>query len=122
MARRADTGGFVDPHPDVAFAADYRLAGVNPHSHLHVRAVGPGVSRKRILCSDGARDGILRARKGNEEGVALGIYLAAVELGERRPEQAMVLLEYVRIAGAESLEQARRPLDVGEEERDGAGR
>ena len=112
----------MDTQPDVAVTPDYRLASVEPHSHPHVHAVGPGLSRKSLLCRDGARDGILRARKGNEEGVALGIDLAAVELGEHPPEQAMVLLEHVRIAGAESLEQARRPLDVGEEERDRASR
>jgi hypothetical protein len=37
-------------------------------------------------------------------------------------EQAMVLFEHLRIAGAESLEQPRRTLDIGKEEGDGARR
>jgi hypothetical protein len=112
----------VDAQPDVAVAPDDRLAGVEAHSHPHVHAARPSVSGKGLLCRDGTRDRIFRAGKGNEQGVALGIDLAAVEVGEHAPEHAMVLLKHVRIAGPESLEQARRPLDVGEEERDRAGR
>jgi hypothetical protein len=122
VTRRAHAGGRVDAQPDVAVSPDDWLTGVEPHSHSHVDVVGPGVGRKGLLRSDGARDGILSAGKGNEQGVALVVDLAAVELGEHLPEQTMVLLEDVRIAGAKSLEQASRSLDVGEEKCDCARR
>jgi hypothetical protein len=56
------------------------------------------------------------AREGYEERVALGVDLDAVVPRESVAEHPAVLGEDVRVAVTELLEQARRALDVGEEE------
>jgi hypothetical protein len=54
---------------------------------------------------------------------SLGVDLDAAVLRERAADHAPVLLELLRVARrAELLEQPRRPVHVGEQERDRAGR
>ncbi len=114
-----DARGPMDAEPDVAALAGDRLSRVDPYSHHDPHAVGPRVASQRPLDSDGGGDGVTRVRKGHEEGVALRVDLAPAPLCERRPQQLLVLDEHVVIPlTAERLEQRRRALDVGEEERD----
>ena len=61
-------------------------------------------------------------REGDEKRVSLGVDLVAAVLGEGLAQDALVLREHLAVALAQLLEQPRRPLDVREEEGDGADR
>lgn len=67
----------VDAEAHVPFAARVWLARVHAHPHANLRAVRPGVALKRDLRIDRACDRIARARKRDEERVALGVDLTA---------------------------------------------
>ena len=71
---------------------------------------------------NGGEERLACTRKCDEEGVALGIDFVAAVGGEGGPEQALMLGEHLRIALTKLLEKPRRPLDIGEEERDRAAR
>ena len=64
-----------------------------------------------------------RGREGDEERVALRVHLDATMRRERLAQRPAVLRERVsRRRRSETVQQPRRALHVGEEERDGAGR
>ncbi len=107
-----DPRALVDVEADIALAGHGRLAGVDPDPNPH----GSAVERGLAFCSRG--HGVGRAREGYEERIALGVDLDAVVPRERVAEHPAVLGEDVRVAVTDLLEQARRPFDVGEEERD----
>src|SRR5204862_3348745 len=75
----------------------------------------------RGLSVGGRRQRIAGPRERDEERVALGVDLDPAVLGERSPQSAPVLGQRIRIRVAELVQQAGRPLDVREEEGDGAG-
>ena len=77
---------------------------------------------QRKLALDGREKRISRARERDEERVSLRIDLVAAVGGESGSKQALVIGQHVAIAIAELLDEPRRPLDVGEEKRDRAGR
>ena len=63
-----------------------------------------------------------RPSERQEERVALGVDLDAAVAGERVAQHAPMLRQRLGVAlPTQVVEQARRTLDVGEEERDGAG-
>ena len=68
------------------------------------------------------RQCLLCPRESDEEGVALRVDLDAAVAPECLAQNAAVFSERLRIAIAELLHQPRRAFDVGEEERDRAGR
>ena len=74
----------------------------------------------RLRCSE---QRLARIGEGEVEGVALHLHLHSTLAGERLPEQAAVMFErsYVCLF-AEPLQQPRRALNVGEEQRDSAAR
>ena len=87
----------------------------------HPHADRPGL--ERALAVEGGRGGAGRGREGDEERVALRVDLDAAVRREGGAQDAPVLGERLRVAlGAERVQQPRRALDVGEEERDGAVR
>jgi hypothetical protein len=122
VAGGGDARGAVDAHPDVALAADGRLAGVNAHPHTQLAAAGPFMCGQRLLRVDSGADGVLRAAKRREERVALRVDLGAVVGCERVANDPLVVGERGRVVVAQLSEQARRALDVGEEEGDCPGR
>ena len=68
-------------------------------------------------------DGRLGAGEDGEERVALGLDLDPRGRRQGGPDDRLVGLQQVRPGGrAEALHEPGRALDVGEEERDGAGR
>jgi hypothetical protein len=111
-----DPGRTVDVHADVALVRHLRLARVQSHPHAH-----PTICERalRLLCSRGP---IVRALERNEERVALRVDLDAVVAPERLPQQPTMVRQDVDVAVTELLEESRRALDVGEEQRDGSGR
>ena len=97
-----------------------RLARVHAHPDAKALALRPGVGLERALGGNGGRNGVPRTLEGVEERVALRVELAAAARAEGVADDPPVLGERLGVAVAEPLEQARRPLDVGEDEGDGA--
>jgi hypothetical protein len=75
-------------------------------------ALGPTLGRERPLRADRSGHCVARPCERDEEGVTLGVDLAAVVLVERRPQQAPMLGEHLGVAAAQPRQQPCRPLDV----------
>jgi hypothetical protein len=106
----------VDVRADVASLAHDRLARVHADPHAHRPVAEPRESLER------RRDCVARRGERDEERVPLRVDLDPAVPFEGVAKCPAVLLEHVRVPlGAELVEQLRRALDVGEEERDGAG-
>jgi hypothetical protein len=119
--RGSDSRRPVHAEPDVAVLAVRRLAGMDAHPDAQLSAVGPFVLRERSLAVDGCGYGVLGAPEGDEERIALRVDLVAPMGLERLTEESLVLCQRLPVVPAEPLQQARRPLDVREEEGDGSG-
>ena len=117
VCERSHSSPAVHVDSDVALAGRRGNARVQPHTHRD----RPG--RERLVgCECGCRSPG-RGGKGDEERIALRVHLDSIVIGERRTEHAAMLGERVRVvARAERVQQARRSLDVGEQERHRAGR
>ena len=120
VAGGRNTSGLVNAEPDVAILADARLARVQPHPHLDLDPVGPGVRGEITLSIDCRCDSVLASLEGDEERVALGVDLPAVVCRERGSQDALMLGEHVAVDAAQLLQQLGRAFDVGEEKRDGS--
>jgi hypothetical protein len=103
----------------VLITVSHGLSGVNPHSNLDLYALRPAVSKERQLRLDGSEHGVPGARESHKKGVPLSVDLVTVMGGECCPQEALVVGEHERVAIAQLLHQARRPLNVREEKRDG---
>ena len=106
MAGGANARRAVDAEADIALCADCWLASVNTHAHAEFCALGPAVLRKRALGFDGRGDRVLRAWKGDEEGVALRVDLTTAVLVECLPQNSLMLGERLGVAFAQLLQQA----------------
>ena len=114
VAGRGDAGGPVNVRTDVALVGQKRRPRVEAHPHRDLQTV-LGFPRR----GDSSRSG----RKRDEEGVPLRIYLDPAVAGAGLAQHAPMLCQRLRIAlRPELVQQLRRPLHVGEEERNGAGR
>jgi hypothetical protein len=111
----------VDVDPDVVVAGDERISGVQAHANAHI-AVGPAVRGQSALPLLRRRERLRRIREGNEEAIALRIDLDASVSLEALSEQTPVIRQSLGVSVAERLQEARRPLDVGEEEGNAARR
>ena len=106
----------------VPLLTDRGLARVEPHPDAHGLTAGPRVLRMLLLHLGRGGDCIAGAGEGEEERVTLGVDLdAAVQLEERRANDAAMLGEQLRVAIAESLQECGRAFDVREDEGDRAG-
>jgi hypothetical protein len=115
MSGRGDARSQVHVGPDVALRGQVGRAGVEAHAHPD-RARG-----ERRLCRGGRAERPRRGWEDDEEGIALGIDLDAAARAERRPQDAAMLPECLRIClRAELVQQLGRALDVGEQEGDRA--
>jgi hypothetical protein len=99
----------IDAH--VAFARDERLPGMHPHSHTN------RTDLESFLTFGRSSNRIARTRKRNEERITLRVDLEASVPNEHLPEHTPVLGQRLRVPVAEFVQQPRRPLDVGEDER-----
>jgi hypothetical protein len=92
----------MDPHPD-------------PDLGLRL----PWLGREPALRVRGGHGGVRSALEDDEERIAFGPDLDAARGAERVTEEGSVPLEERAVPdGTERLRQARRALDVGEQERD----
>ena len=120
VARRADARRADDVEAEVALVADGRLAGVQAHPHPHLGALGPVVCAESALGRNRAGDRLRCARERVEERVALRVDFRAALRAQVLAEEPPVLADDFAVVVTERLEQPRRALDVGEEERDRA--
>jgi len=96
---------------------------VHPHSHLDHGIGAPVLRRERGLSGDGRGYGSAGAAEDGEERVALAVDPAPAGRFEGGADQAVVRGKDLPVPIAtERLQQLRRPLDVREDEGDGAGR
>jgi hypothetical protein len=72
------------------------------------------------LRSHGGRHRVPGPPEGDEEGVPFAVHLATIVLRERRTQDSMMLGKRLDIATTQPRQEPGRPLDVREEERDGA--
>jgi len=106
---------------DVPLFRGLWFAGMHPHAHTYVRLVWPASAEERALSDEGCLNRVNRTLENHEESIALGIDFVAVPLLKCHAQQVPALFEHAGITLAQPLEQARGPLDVGEEQRHGAG-
>ena len=118
VSGRTDPCRSMHTETDITVFAHDRLGRVQPHADAHMRSFRPLVRCQPSLSGERGRGGILRAAECHEEGVPLGVDFAATRLFKGSPENALMLFEHLGIAIAQGLEQARRPLDVCEQEGD----
>ena len=113
VRERRDACSAVDVLADVALFGHGRRAGMQPHAH-------PDRSRgEPLACRLCGRRRSSRCRKRDEEGVALRVDLDTAVRGRGPAHDVPVLRERLGVARRpELVQQARRALDVGEEERD----
>ena len=105
-------------HAHVAFCRQLRLPGVQPHADAHRHPFGPGMRGKSALGGHSSRDGIGDTRKGEEQGVSLGIDFVPVKLLESGAQHLSALSQHTAILLTYVLQQERRPFDIGEEQCD----
>jgi hypothetical protein len=104
-----------------AFSGD-RVAGVDADPDPDQRTGGPVMARQGPLDLKRAPHRLLRARERHEKRIPLGVHLMAALGGDRGADQPLVLGQNLRVALPQRLDQPRRTLDVGEQERDRAAR
>ena len=118
----ADAGRAMHVQAEVRRVADGRLARVQPHPDAQLDARGPLVCGERRLRADDCVGGCLRVGEHDEELVAALVDDDAVAALDRLAEKPPVVVEHVRVAVAETLQELRRSFDVGEDESDGSMR
>ena len=110
----------MHPNPDITLDAAPRLTRVQPHPHPDLRPLRPRLGEQVTLRVHRRRNRVLRRLERDEERIPLVVDLSPAVRGERRAQNPVMLRQKLRVPGAELLQQPRRPLHVGEEERDGA--
>jgi hypothetical protein len=121
VPRSRDPGRAHDVEPEVALFADVRLARVQADAHEQLAPVRPLVVTQRALRLDGGCHRVACPREREEERVALRVDLGAAVGAERLPhDPPVVARDAAELLVPEFLQQARRALDIGEDERDGA--
>ena len=98
------------------------FAGVHAHAHADRGAVREGRRGKRALRGARRADGLRGDRKDHEQRVTFDAHLEPAVL-EGVAQRPCVYHEHVvEAVGAELVQELRRSLDVGEQERDGTRR
>jgi hypothetical protein len=119
VASGGDACGAMDVQAHVIVAPEPPVPRVEAHADAHLRTLRPGFGCQRALCLDRRPQPGRRGGEDGEEPVALGVDLdAAVRLDGRAKERRMTLHQRC-VPVAELGDQARRTLDVGEEEGEG---
>ena len=118
---RCDAGGPADLDPAVVVAGAVGLAAVDAHPDADGRVLGPGVGLERALGGDGGGDRGAGFPECGEHGIALGPDDGPTMGVDGGPDQRDVRGVDVVPALAERPGEDHRTLDVGPEERDGAG-
>ena len=107
----------MEAHADVAGLRELRLGRVDAYAHPNGDAVRPRLAGMAALHVDSGGDGVLRSRERYEERFPLGVDLLSTVAAHGVTDELVMSPEDAPVAGAETLEQPRRALDIGEEER-----
>ncbi|OFX14319.1 MAG: hypothetical protein A2V59_12205 [Armatimonadetes bacterium RBG_19FT_COMBO_69_19] len=78
MSRSAHPRRPVDIHSDIAGGRNQRLTRVQSHPYMQLYSFRPGVCGDCALCFESRQCGVFGARKGDKEGIALGIDFMAI--------------------------------------------
>ena len=105
---------------DVLVAHQWRLACVQADAHPDGLVPRPGMRGEAPLCRGRGAACVQRALEDAEERIALGAQLPPVAAPEGRAQDLVVVHLRLHVSIAELLHQARRTLDVREQERDRA--
>ncbi|HEY3071771.1 MAG TPA: hypothetical protein VGJ46_03060 [Candidatus Limnocylindrales bacterium] len=116
LRRGADAGGQVDVQAYVALVGRFRLASVNPDAHTYRSFASTRHDFER--CRNGVR-GLPEDGKG---AVSFSIDSDSTVGGRDRPDRSSMAGEQLPIIRSQLPEQSRRARDVGEQERERAGR
>ena len=117
VPRRSNAGGKVYVVPDIALVRYQRRSRVQADAQMDLTFC----ERVRHRLRRG--DCPLSRREGEEEGISLGVHFDAVFGGASLADDAAVFSERVCVRlRAELVQEPRRALNIGEEERDRAGR
>ena len=120
VGRRRDARRAVHLDAHVVARDDQDLAGVDAHAHPDVTAF-PRVGGEGLLGGDGRADGPGGRREGDEDRVALGSERHAALCGGGPGHDVPVRAERLAVGRVADVgEQARRALDVREQEGDDA--
>ena len=122
VRRAGDPGGPVHVDADVVAALCQPLAGVQAHPDPKGPALGPSVGGQVALGDHRGLRGAHRTGERHEEGVSLGADLDPSGPGHGGADDLGVLVVDGPVSVPEVLEQPGRAFDVGEQERDRAGR
>jgi hypothetical protein len=112
----------MDGDPHVPLVASVSLACVKAHAHRDPATALPRLTGERALSRDCGRHGVSCSFEHDEEGVPLRIDFRAAVLDERHAKQRTMGREHRAVPLAESLDQLRRAVHVGEQKRDRAAR
>jgi len=111
----------MQPDAHVLVAGVGYLARVDAHANPNRIVIRPGMGGQVPLRLLSCLDGVRRPTKGGQKGVAFCADLVAFVSGDRFPKDSPMVLERGPIpVGADLGQQARRSLDVCEQERNGA--
>ena len=121
VPRGGDARGADHVQARVALLAEVGDAGVEAHPHLDDEPVGPGVVADLLLSGHRGLEGGLHLGEHRGELVPRRVHLGAAGRGDLRAEQPADVRDHRGVRAAGRLDEARRALDVGEQERDGAG-
>ena len=122
VRRGAHSGSDDDVHPDVTLRAELRLPGVDADAQAVRLLVGPRLLRERALDRGGGRHGVAGSREREEYTVAGPVDLDAAVVGCGHAHELAHPCPRWAEPLAQEVQEPRRPLDVGEEERHRAGR
>src|SRR5262245_13043285 len=117
-ARLTDTRGAMDVEAEVRPVADVRLSRMHPHADAKLDPRRPVVIDKRLLGAENGVGGGTRIREDDEELVAPLVDDDPVPVLHGSAEEAPVVVEDMRVAVAQTLDELRRPLDIREDKRD----
>jgi len=112
----------MDADTHVTLMRLMRLAGVETHPNPKLDTVMPAMRGDRSLRCDRRRDGVSRTSKRDEERVSLRVDFDSTIPLEYLPKDSPMLGKHFSVPPAEPLDEFRRAIDVGEQERDGSGR
>jgi hypothetical protein len=116
----ADARRAVHVEPEIRPVADVRLARVHPHPDAQVDAARPFVPGESALrCHEGIGSE-LRLGEHDEELIAALVDDDARAGLDRLAEEPAMVVEDVRVVVTQPLKKLSRPLDVCEDECDGA--
>ena len=117
---RGHPGGAMDIQAHQAGGRLRRLTGMHAHPHPDLLPAGPGMCLDGLLHLHHRRHARPRRGEHGEERVSLGVRFPAAVSGQSRPDQRVMVGQYLRVdAFPQAPEQRRRALDVGEQKREG---